>query len=339
MSLPPPLGVPDVDYLATSVRPAFGSLPSAVRDAVGDAAGSPVVAADPPVASGFGGAFAGLLTLGDGGRVFAKAAGPSMPHIVEALRREAEVLPRVVSLRCATRLVGAGRVPVEGDGEDESVWRVLVLEAVDGVQPGRPWTEAEADAAHDACVEIAGADVGDLRLDRLDEELAGSPGPFATLAALADGSRSWPAGHVRVDGHDADLVSLAGGMVGAVRGDAVVHRDLRPDNLLREPSGTMRALDWNQVCRGARWVDLVLLWPLMRHHGIDVRRFDGSPLLAGVTDDEVDAFLAWLVGFMLTNVDAPPPPGCTPALRAHAVFTSDLTLRLLAERRGWALTS
>ena len=73
----------------------------------------------------------------------------------------------------------------------------------------------------------------------------------------------------------------------------------------------------------------------MHHQGIDLGRFDGSPLLVGSAPDDLDALLAFLVGFMLAHVDAPPPPGCTTALRAHAVFFSDTTVRLLAHRRGW----
>ena len=123
----------------------------------------------------------------------------------------------------------------------------------------------------------------------------------------------------------------------AVRGDALLHLDVRPDNLLLEPGGTMRVVDWNQAVLGAPWVDLVSLWPLMHHHGIDLARFDGSPLLAGVPDERVDALLAFFVGFMLYGIDDPPPPGCTPALRAHALFFAETTLRLMAARRGWSL--
>ena len=109
------------------------------------------------------------------------------------------------------------------------------------------------------------------------------------------------------------------------------------DNLVREPDGRIRAVDWNHLCLGAPWVDLVTLWPLMHHQGVDVRRFATSPLLDGVPHDAVDTLLAWFVGFMLADLDEPPPFGCTPALRSHALFFSDTALRLLAHRRGWTL--
>lgn len=327
--------VPEVDYLRTSRRPRFESLPHAVRVAVGAVAGSPVRRASPPVGSGFGGAFAGLLELGDGRRVFAKAAGTTTPHVQRALAREASLLPHLRGLGCASRPVGS--VDVEAGG----LWRVLVLEAIPGTQPGGPWTAEDADATHAACVEIASAPsemVAPLGLGTAADDLAGEVDAVPTLEGLASGGRTWPPGHVVPDdGAAFELAGLAAGVLDAVRGDALLHLDLRPDNLVREPSGRMRVVDWNQAVVGAPWVDLVSLWPLMHHHGVDVARFATSPLLSGADDDDVDAFLAFMVGFMLEDVDEPPPPGCTPALRAHALFFSDTTLRLLAARRGWAL--
>ncbi len=327
--------VPEVDYLATSRRPRFQSLPHAVRVAVGAVAGAPVRRAAPPVGSGFGGAYAGLLDLDDGRQVFAKAAGPTTPHIQRALAREAALLPHLRGLTCASRLLGT--VDVEAGGP----WRVLVLEAIDGTQPGRPWTPADADAAHSACLEIATTApevVAAMGLETAPDDLAGEVGAVPTLGDLASGALAWPDGHAVPDGHAAsELARLASGVLEAVRGSALVHLDVRPDNLVREPEGRMRVVDWNQAAVGAPWVDLVSLWPLMHHHGVDVGRFEGSPLLAGASPDDLDAFLAFMVGFMLEDVDAPPPPGCTPALRAHALFYSDTTLRLLAARRGWSL--
>ena len=327
--------VPEVDYLATSLRPAFGTLPGAVREAVGRVAGSPVVGAAPPVGSGFGGAFAGLLTLADGRRVFGKVAGPSLPHIVGALAREAVLLPRLRGLRCASRSLGSTEVDVDG------TWRVLVLETIDGAQPGRPWTYAQADAAHESLLEIAALDPSVLEgvpVESAESDLGDDPRAGQTLEELASGARAWPVGLARPDHAVLDGIrDLAAGVGPAVRGEALLHLDVRPDNLLLEPGGTMRVVDWNQAVLGAPWVDLVSLWPLMHHHRIDLSRFDGSPLLAGVPDERVDALLAFFVGFMLHGIDDPPPPGCTPALRAHALFFAETTLRLMAARRGWSL--
>ena len=326
--------VPEVDYLRTSSRLRFGDLPSAVHRAVADSAGADVAAAGPPVTSGFGGAYAGLVDLADGRRAFVKAAGPAHPHVLGALARESVLLPQLSVLECSPRVVGGCEV----DAKD-GTWRVLVLEALDGTQPGAPWTEEDVAAVHDACVEIAStppAVVDALSLTSAADDLQSARDVVPALTELASGARSFPTGHVVPERAALDeLVGLAAGIGDAVRGDRLVHLDLRPDNLLRQGDGRMRVVDWNQAVAGPAWLDLVTLWPLMHHQGVDLRRFDESPLLAGSAPDDHDALLAFLVGFMLAHVDAPPPPGCTTALRAHAVFFSDTTLRLLAHRRGW----
>lgn len=328
--------VPEVDYGRTSRRPAFGTLPVAVSDAVATVAGSAVAGAHAPVGSGFGGAFAGAVDLADGRTVFVKAAGSSTPHVLRALRRESELLPGLVGLTCAPRMLGLADVEAGGG------WRVLVLDHVDGTRPGEPWTSQDVAAVHDACREIAATPasvVERLGLATVRDELAGATASVPALRRLAEGSQPWPAGHAVPERAGAvELVHLASRVLDAVHGDALTHLDLRPDNLLREPDGRMRVVDWNQAAVGPAWFDLVTLWPLMHHHGIDLTDLERSPLLEGAADDDVDAVLAFLVGFMLEGLDAPPPPGCTEALRAHALFFSDTTTRLLAHRRGWSVT-
>ncbi|WP_207022905.1 phosphotransferase family protein [Phycicoccus sp. DTK01] len=328
--------VPEVDYGRTSRRPAFDTLPAAVSDAVTAVAGSAVAGAHVPVGSGFGGAFAGAVELADGRTVFVKAAGPSTPHVLRALRRESELLPGLVGLACTPRMLG--RVDVESGGG----WRVLVLDLVEGTRPGDPWTPQDVAAAYDACREIAATPapvVQGLGLATVRDELAGATASVPALRRLAEGSQPWPRGHAVPDrAATAEMVRLASRVLDAVHGDALTHLDLRPDNLLREPDGRMRVVDWNQAAVGPAWFDLVTLWPLMHHHGIDLTDLERSPLLEDAADDDVDAVLAFLVGFMLEDLDAPPPPGCTEALRGHALFFSDTTTRLLAHRRGWSLT-
>lgn len=326
--------LPEVDYAATSSRPTFASLPDEVKVACGDAVRGVVVDAAPPVGSGFTGAYAGLLTLADGRRVFAKAAGQDMPHVVAGLAAEERILPLLTGLRCASRLAGATEVATAGGS-----WRVLLLDAIDGRQPGTPWTAPDADAAAVACLEVAALPAGDaasVTSTRLAPALGGDVAALAALDALAAGTRAWPTAlPAPLPQHLAELVTLAGQAERALDGESLVHGDVRPDNLLVEAGGTARVVDWNHATLGAPWVDLVGLWPLMAHHGVDVRRFAGVPVLGGVPDDHVDAFLAVLVGFMVGDVDAPPPPGCTPALRQHQLLMAGAGVALLGARRGW----
>ena len=332
----PPSRLPELDYLDTSVRPTFGALPDAVHAELVALAGSPVARAAAPVTSGFSGAYAGRLLLEDGREVFAKAGGAGLPHVLEALAQEAAILPQLAGLRCPTRLVGAGEVLVDGE-----LWRLLVLDVVDGRQPGGPWTRTDADATVRTCVEIASTPsevVERVTSTPLALDLAQDGGGHATLKDLAVGARRWPSGITRPAGKDtSELVELASRAERACRGEALAHWDIRPDNLLVESDGTVRVCDWNWVRVGPPWADLVSLWPQMARHGIDVRAHRTAPVLDGAPDDDIDAFLAALAGFLLEDVDEPPPPGCTVSLRKHQLLLADATLRLVGERRGWSM--
>lgn len=322
---------PDVDYLQTSSRPSFGSLPEPVRALVDSLAGSAVAVALPPVTSGFTGAYAGLLALRDGRRVFAKAAGPAAPFAARAIPREASVLALLAGRATAPRLVGAG-----GTGD----WEAIVVEAIDGRLPGCPWTRADVDAAHAACVVAASLTTAEVRAVTgltLAAEVGGDPAALLALDELASGARTWPTGIPPVPVREArELARLGHGAEEVLTGDRLVHGDLRPDNMLVTPHGAVRIVDWNWVCRGPAWADIVGLWPLMAHHGVDVERLAAtSPLLDGTDPEAVDAFLAVIVGHMVDDCVKPTFSGRT-EVRDHQRQMARTFLALLARRRGWA---
>jgi hypothetical protein len=321
----------ELDYRHTTTRPAFAALPCSVQAAIGSAAGSAVDVAFPPVTTGFTGAYAGLLALSDGRRVFAKAAGPMAPFALQAIPREAGIL-RLLGGRATAPLV-VGAVSVDG-------WQVVVLEAIDGHLPGMPWTEGDADAAHDACLELATlapADVADLTDTTMAADVGGDRAALACLDELASSARSWPDGIPPLPpGPARELARLGGLATQALVGDRLVHCDLRPDNMLVTPSGQARLLDWNWVTRGPVWCDWVGLLPLMAHHGLDVDRMAArSPLLDGVDAEAVDAFLAILVGYLVDACVQPTVPGSLSAVRAHQRHLATTFTAMLAGRRGW----
>jgi len=131
----------------------------------------------------------------------------------------------------------------------------------------------------------------------------------------------------------AELVTLA---PEALSGDSATHSDLRPDNLLIDDAGTCWTVDWNWLTLGPRWVDWVGLLPIAQHHGIDTfTAVTRSPLTADVPKDHLDCLVAVIAAYMMKNTDAPPPPGCTPALRDHQRLSAWTFLDWLAVRRGW----
>lgn len=320
----------ELDYRRTSSRPAFTDLPAGVRGRLSELAGGTVAAADPPVTSGFTGAYAGRLVLGDGRWVFAKAADLSAPHARVAIERESTVLARLAGRATAPRLLGSAAV-------DE--WRLIVMEAVDGEMPGMPWTPAAAAAVHQACLTTAAVDpevVAQVTDDRLADDLGSDPTALLALQGLADGTDPWPDWLPPLaPAHRAGLTLLAGNAATTLAGDRVVHGDLRPDNLVLDRGGRARMVDWNWVSRGPAWVDFVGLWPVMAHHGLDVSRWQSSPLLAGVDGEEVDASLAVVAGLMVARSRGDDSTPGLAVLRAHQRFTAHTFLALVAARRGW----
>jgi hypothetical protein len=318
------------DYRNTVTRPAFAELPAPVRAGIESAAGSVVDVAFPSVTTGFTGAYAGLLALGDGRRVFAKAAGPLAPFALEAIPREARILGQLDGRVTAPALVGAAAV---GD------WQLLVLEAIEGRLPGMPWTAADAEAAHGACLELAAlepTDVAALTDSSLAADVGADPMALACLDELASGARSWPDGIPPLTPDHARELARLGGLAGqALAGERLVHCDLRPDNMLVTPAGRARVVDWNWVTRGPVWCDWVGLLPLMAHHGLDVERMAArSPLLEGVDAEAVDAFLAILVGYLVDACVQPTVPGSRSAVRAHQRHMARTFTALVASRRG-----
>jgi hypothetical protein len=322
---------PQVDYRATSRRPQWSELPPAVRSVIEDAAGGRVASAAPSVSSGFTGGFAALLRLADGREVFAKAGSAVNPHVVDAYAREAVVLAGLPPAVPAPRLVGSGRVDVEG-----LHWQVLVAEAVPGEIP-QPWTPRALAASHDACLRVAEAltpPPAGLAHGRLTDE---GVAELEVFPAVAAGTLPLPAEapHWLPD-RVGELTDLVADASWALEGETGTHSDLRADNLLVD-ADRATIVDWNWLTLGPAWADLVGLLPLAHADGADVDALVArSPLTRGVDPARIDVFLAVIAAYMLRNAPLPLWPGGTPAIRVHQRRYARTFLDWLADRRGWA---
>lgn len=322
---------PTVDYRHTSLRPAWDTIPARIRSAIGEAVGAPIANAAPPVSTGFTGAYAGQVTLATGRVVFVKASGPDSDHVLGALAQEARVLARLPDGIPAPSLVAHG---------DAGGWRFLVLDVVEGHLPGMPWTPDDLTSVHEACVAVARhgtpAPVG-LTEETFAAGIAGDARIAETASLVESGEfvapPGLPAWFDRRGGEIARLSRAAEQLPGG----SLVHSDLRPDNLLVGPSGRATLLDWNWVCTGPAWLDFVGLLPIARWQGLDVDAWvSRSPLVSRADPDAIDALLASIAVYMLSSLDVPPPPGCTPEMRRHQRLMAQAFLEWLGHRRGWA---
>ncbi|SCG63952.1 phosphotransferase family protein [Micromonospora halophytica] len=333
-----------VPYHATAVRPDWSALPAGLREAVTARLGVPVVAAR-TAGAGFTGGFAAVLETADGGSVFVKAADLARQgHLADWYAREAAVLARLPAGLPAPRPRWA---------LDAAGWRALCLDAIDGRMPRLPWTPGELDAVLAGYAEIAAA-------------LAEPPAGLVTLGLphLADlirddvlwwgevaaGREPMPPAPQAARDRLSDLVTLESRLPGyAAAGRGLTHGDLRVDNVLLDAGGRAWFCDWNWLCHGPAWFDLVGLLLTGYAGGLPVDAlFAAHPTATDAPPDALDVTLAALAGYFLTSAAVVPPgvvgpaagtapaPPVSPYLRAHQRFSGEQALGWLADRRGWA---
>ncbi|MEV0214955.1 phosphotransferase [Micromonospora sp. ALFpr18c] len=325
-----PTPLPPVPYHASALRPSWPALPAALRAAVADRLGAPVVAVR-VAGAGFTRGFAAVLSTADGGRAFVKAApAAEQPHLVEGYAREAAILDRLPAGLPAPRLRWS---------LSEAGWFVLCTDAVDGHTPRLPWTVAELDATLAGYAQVAAA-------------LADPPAPLTALGLphLADLARSdilwWeevaagrepsPPMPAPARGRLAELVALESRLPGyAAAATGLIHGDLRVDNVLIGADGRAWFCDWTWFCHGPPWWDLAGLLLTAYAGGLDADRlFAAHPACADAPPDALDATLAALAGYYLTGAEAAPVTA-SPHRSAHQRWSGEQALDWLAHRQGW----
>ncbi|MFE9958355.1 phosphotransferase family protein [Micromonospora sp. NPDC005299] len=324
----PAISLPPVPYDATADRPDWAALPAGLRDALAARlGGSPVTVR--PAGAGFTRGFAAVLTGPAGEPVFVKAAAlAEQRHLVDWYAHEAAVL---------ARLPAGLPVPRPRWALTEAGWYALALDAIDGHTPRLPWDPAELDAALTAYAEVAAA----LAAPPADLVALGLP----RLADLARDDILWwgevAAGREPAPGLPPwaplpELAALEARLPGyADAAPGLAHGDLRVDNLLLDAAGRAWICDWNWICRGPAWFDLVSLLITGYASGLDAdATFAGHPVSASAPADALDVTLAALSGYFLTSAAAGPSTA-SPHIRAHQRWSGEQALGWLAARQGW----
>ncbi|AXH95054.1 aminoglycoside phosphotransferase family protein [Ornithinimicrobium avium] len=286
------------------VRLAWGDLPPDLRSWVGDVLGGPVVTAVSQP-GGFSPGTADRVVTASGRRAFVKAVSPAQNPGTPALhRREAAVL---------RTLTGLAEVPQLIDAYDDGDWVALVVEDVEGAHPSIPWTDEELRASLTSLTRLAGR-AAPTTWPALEEELVGELGAWARIRQAGPATVGTPLDPWVADRLD-ELVDLSARTLPRLRGEAISHTDVRADNLLVTPDGSVRVVDWPWASRGAAWADAVMLLVNVRWGGgLDVRPHLGTVLDLGATHEDVLGLVAGLGGFCTEAGGRAPEPGL-PTLR------------------------
>jgi aminoglycoside phosphotransferase (APT) family kinase protein len=221
-------------------------LPDPVRIAVESSLGSGVVEAETQP-GGYSPGVKARIRTGKGRRAFVKPLSNDR-HLPSATsyRREAVAMPHLPQDLPVPRLL---------DVYDDGNWVALVFEDIDGQQPAIPWRRDELDRVAGAIADLGAA---------LD------PSPWHEAPTFAEVNagvmQAWrdlvaspppdlePSVRRMLDRLEADEVDLAE----VVRGEALMHDDIRSDNLLLTPDGRVVFVDWGMPCKGAVWLDLMM---------------------------------------------------------------------------------
>lgn len=306
-------------------------LPRPVRARIAELAGSQVTA-ETSATSGFSPGFAAVLELADGRGVFVKAVSaeqnPLSPDLARAEIRVSHALPPQVP---APRLLWSS---------DDDDWVILGFEVVHGRSPELPWKPDDLRAVADALGALADAEpLPGHQLPRTDDQLAENFTGWRRLDALDDESLgryaelAGDAGRWALENLE-QLVLWEQDSLRVCAGDALVHGDLRADNVMIDPDHQHRVwlIDWPHASVGAPWLDLAFMLPsvALQGGGDPATNFRQHAVSDGVPDDDLRAGLAGLSGYFAWNSRQPAPLGI-PNLRRFQAAQGLATVRWLRE--------
>lgn len=300
-------------------RLTWDELPGQVRMWAQQALGSPVVRVD-HASGGYSPGTTDALFCADGSRGFLKAVHPSInPHSPGLIRSERQALERLPA-----GLPIAGLIAAFDEGPDG--WVAILIEHVAGEQPPLPWTNELIGTVLAALRVTESVRVPDLRdaVDALRPLLELWPG----LVGRAD-LDPWLAARLPA------LDAAARRALASAAGETLLHLDLRADNLLRRPDGTIAIVDWAWAARGASWVDpagLIIEFISSGSAEVDADAWlDRIATDQGVPPTLIADFLAGALGYFESAGRAPDPPGL-PTVREFQRFQASAL-------RGWLRSS
>ncbi|WP_148612802.1 phosphotransferase [Nocardioides rubriscoriae] len=277
----------------------YAEVPAPLRAWVDDTLGSPVVRTAEQT-GGMSPGCATRLVCADGTRAFVKAVGADLnPDSPTLHRREVVALGLLGSHPLWADLLAS---------YDDGSWVALLLEDVEGHHPDLTddTTMARLLEATDELVRVMHERVPQ---PPRPPEADGNPLYRPGLTDLGAVFRGWSAGLDHAGEVPGDLMprwvveradDLRAGLddLARVGTEHLVHYDIRNDNLLVRPDGSLVFLDWGGCGIGPDWLDPMLA----RLERVHLPWFDDSletsPALARAGDDLVTAALLGLGAFL-----------------------------------------
>ena len=310
---------------ASGVRLPWSCLPAELRAAAERELGSAVTEAVTQP-GGFSPGVAARVLLADGRRAFVKAVSASQnPDSPDIHRAEARIAAALPAATPAPRFLGC---------IDTGDWVLLMFEDIDGHMPARPWRAEELDRVLAAMTALAWSlDPAPIKAPRVVDRTENLGRGWAQLAEAAQ------AGADDLSGLDpwardrlADIVELEAGWAAGARGEALVHSDIRADNILLTRERVV-FVDWPWACLAAPWFDLVAMLPSVAMQGGPPceQIFAGHPVSKNADHDAATAAVAAVAGFLVRQSRLAAPPGL-PTLRAFQAAQGETALDWLKAR-------
>lgn len=311
------------------VRLDWAEMPERVRGEVERWLGGRVVdAVTQP--TGFSPGVAARLTADNGRRVFVKAV-TSERNAVSGLfhRREVNVVRALPVTAPVPRLLW-------WYDEGEGGWVALVFEDVEGRHPAQPWRVDELDRVVAAMEELSASltpsplPSGSVRTagELFSTEICGWRRLLDERPSRLDCVDAWSRRHIE------RLAAIEDTVGSALKGDTLLHVDLRADNILLTPERVW-FVDWPHASVGPAWLDVVALAPSVTMQGgptpeeVITRHW----AYRAADGDAVTAAVVSMAGYFTRQALQPPPPGI-PTVRAFQAAQGVVARRWVGERLG-----
>lgn len=270
-------------------------MPPAVRAWAEDLLGDEIVEAVSQ-AGGFSPGTADIVSTAGGTRAFIKAAGLELNEHTPGIHRdEARISAALPASRVLPRMIGTF---------DDGDWVALAFDVIDGSPPALPWSRPDIRAVLEACVALR-AITPPEGLPGITEIVEGLRSSWQRLLDSAD---PLP---IELDPTSVEAINRLSHGAHSLKGDRLLHIDLRADNVLIRPDGSAVIVDWPWAARGAPWIDPVCLL-------FNVLLFDPEypvedelrhPAFEGSTPGAIDGLLATLCGFFFAQSALPAQKG------------------------------